>query len=155
MQIFSSINICMERPDKLPDTFCTAPWVHAYYDSTGQRFPCSIVHMHGTSNRERWNVQRPINEWINCDLQKDMRRDMLKGKMLNECNNCNINFEEQRRVEKVYKDYWNDNYIDFVNKVNNLTNAIVVENFLLLEPSNNSLNIERLGIFNVLVFSLL
>ena len=107
----------MERPDKLPKSFCTAPWVHAYYDSTGQRFPCSIVHMHGSSDRERWNVQRPIEEWINCDLQKDMRKDMLKGKMLKECDNCNISFAEQRRVEKVYKDYWNDNYIDFVDEI--------------------------------------
>jgi sulfatase maturation enzyme AslB (radical SAM superfamily) len=107
----------MERPDKLPNSFCTAPWVHAYYDSTGQRFPCSIVHIHEQFDRHRWDVQRPLEEWINCNEQKNMRRDMLKGKMLRECDNCNINFAEQRRVEKVYKDYWNDNYIDFVDEI--------------------------------------
>ena len=113
----------MKRPDKLSKTFCLAPWVHAYYDSTGQRFPCSIIWLPPPQeNPLNYDTQRSLEEWKNCETQVNMRKDMLKGNIIRECNNCNISFDQQRRITKTYKDYWNDNYAEYIDEVFEKTN---------------------------------
>ena len=113
----------MKRPDKLSKTFCTAPWVHAYYDSTGQRFPCSIMYLPPPDEDPlNYDAQRSLEEWRNCDTQVQMRKDMLDGKVIRECGHCNVGFGEQRRVEKVYKDYWNSTYTSSIDEIFDKTN---------------------------------
>ena len=104
-------------PDKLltNTSFCMAPWVHLYMQSSGIVFPCCkakkaiLGNLNKTSYKELWNSEK----------LKKIRLNMLAGNKIPACESCNLN---QSRWGNSYRNYFNNNYLHLYNRVKN-TNA--------------------------------
>lgn len=68
----------------MSDTFCILPWIHLHTWPSGDAMLCCLSANHVVGNI----VNTSINEVINNDKMKQIRRDMLAGKKVAECSNC-------------------------------------------------------------------
>lgn len=80
-------------------SFCTAAWLHSYISPQGERQLCCI------SNAD-FGVNVPIDNIWNSDKMKTIRKKMLNGEILKECDRCN----DMSINPTPYRDYWNLQY---------------------------------------------
>jgi len=85
-------------------TFCMAPWVHAYLGPNNERNLCSI------SNADFGDKNELSDTW-NGEKMKEIRRDLIAGKEIKECERCALNMEHN------YRKYWNYKFYDIIPKV--------------------------------------
>lgn len=79
------INSSFEKKVTSIDSFCVLPWIHLYFHPTGEIFPCCA------SNKEFPMGDLgsdSIEEIVNGEKFKSLRKKMLKGLWSKECVNC-------------------------------------------------------------------
>lgn len=85
----------------VPKTFCIAPWTHTYLSPQSERRLCcasretpswtrQYIDSEGSSQQEIYNPQSLKDHW-NSDHMKSVRKRMLAGEKLPECQICNDN----------------------------------------------------------------
>lgn len=89
----------MEKPDKIPDVFCTAPWTHTYVSPQGERRLCCASREDASFQRQyidadtgtKTDIFDPdtLEEHWNSDYMKDIRRRILNGERISQCEVCN------------------------------------------------------------------
>jgi MoaA/NifB/PqqE/SkfB family radical SAM enzyme len=71
-------------------SFCMLPWVHIAVNPNGDVIPCCVST--ATVNKidgTPYNLGKDnLNQIINSDGYKSIRSDMLKGKLVNGCEQC-------------------------------------------------------------------
>ena len=65
-------------------TFCLAPWIHSYISPQGLRQICCVA-------EHNFGKNIPLEDIWNSDTMNDIRKRMLNGETLPECNRCNDN----------------------------------------------------------------
>lgn len=85
-------------------TFCMAPWVHTYLGPSNERNLCSVSNVDFGDKNE-------LNETWNSEKMKEIRRDLIDGKEIKECERCALNMEHN------YRKYWNRKFEDIIPKV--------------------------------------
>lgn len=92
-------------------TFCMAPWRHSYLSPQSERRMCCASTEPAQNFTQYIDTAKGTNEYKpmslqehwNSDAMKSVRRRMLAGEELNECNVCN----NKLLNTKVYRDYFN------------------------------------------------
>ena len=92
-------------------SFCIAPWIHSYISPQGLRQMCCV-------SEHNFGVNKTLEEMWNGDEIKDIRKRMLRGEELSECNRCNGGSLNPNP----YRDYFNDKYGEFIQEVIEKTN---------------------------------
>lgn len=83
------------------DSFCLAPWVHAYVSPLGDRRLCCASQ--DTEDDISNNSQLPLEDFWNSSYIKEIRCKMLRGEKLPQCKVCN----EKILSIDIYKNYFN------------------------------------------------
>lgn len=100
----------MEKPAKKPDTLCLAPWVHTYLSPQTERRMCCASrepaqsfeqYIDTSSGTGTYNPVSLADHW-NSDHMRDVRRRMMAGETLPECDVCNSKLLNT----DVYRDYF-------------------------------------------------
>ena len=66
------------------NSFCLAPWIHSYISPQGVRQLCCVA-------EHNFGKNIPLEEMWNGDTMNNIRKRMLAGETLSECNRCNDN----------------------------------------------------------------
>lgn len=75
----------------LRDTFCSSPWFHVRIDPQGNYLPCR---WNFSFNESSHNISdTSLNEYINSDVMRFLRLDLLNGKDPSICRSCR--YEDQ------------------------------------------------------------
>lgn len=65
--------------------FCILPWIHLYVTPSNDVFPCC----YGTMDQPVGNLlDNDLNDIVNSDGMKSMRRDMLAARPISQCRRC-------------------------------------------------------------------
>lgn len=86
---------------KLSKSFCMAPWVHLYMQSSGMVFPCCKAKKSLLGNL---NQQTFFEIWNSAKLKK-IRKNMIKGKSIPSCEFCDIS---EKRWGESYRTFFNN-----------------------------------------------
>ena len=70
----------------LKNTFCSSPWFHIRIDSQGNYLPCRWGSNCNTSTHNISNIT--IDEYLNSDVMKSLRLDLLQGQKPEICSAC-------------------------------------------------------------------
>lgn len=73
---------------KRSKTFCMMPWVHMHTTPAGASAPCCIAESCASENGFGNSREHSLDEIVNSEQMKQLRLDMLSGKMNNECVKC-------------------------------------------------------------------
>ena len=101
----------MKQPDKKPETLCMAPWTHTYLSPQTERRMCCASREDAQSfeqyidTKEGTGKYQPITlekHW-NSDHMKSVRKRMMAGETLPECDVCNSKLLNT----DVYRSYFN------------------------------------------------
>ena len=76
----------------LKDTFCSSPWFHVRIDPAGNYLPCRWDFSFNKSSHNISNTS--LIEYINSDVMKSLRMDLLNGKDPDTCRSCR--YEDQQ-----------------------------------------------------------
>lgn len=76
----------------LRDTFCSSPWFHIRIDPAGNYLPCRWDFSFKKSSHNISNTS--LIEYINSDVMKSLRMDLLNGKDPDTCRSCR--YEDQQ-----------------------------------------------------------
>ena len=84
-------------PDQRPDTLCMAPWVHTYLSPQTERRLCCASREPAQSFRQYIDTQAGTGEYApvtldehwNSEHMRSVRRRMIAGEILSECEVCN------------------------------------------------------------------
>lgn len=112
----------MERPKTLPDVFCTAPWTHTYVSPQGERRLCCASREDASFQRQYIDADTgtktdtfdpdTLDEHWNSEYMKDIRRRILAGEKISQCQVCN----DQLLNLHTYRNYFTNtlfpHYID-------------------------------------------
>tara|TARA_R110000772_G_scaffold94560_1_gene192517 strand:+ start:69 stop:1391 length:1323 start_codon:yes stop_codon:yes gene_type:complete len=106
-------------------TFCTAPWTHTYLSPTSERRLCcastepaqSFTQYIDTADGSNEFDAISLDHWWNSDHLKSVRKRMLAGETLPECNVCN----NKLLHTTVYRDHFNSLYRDLIDQIYNQT----------------------------------
>lgn len=89
----------MEKPNKIPDVFCTAPWTHTYVSPQGERRLCCASREDASFQRQyidadtgtKTDVFAPdtLAEHWNSEYMKDIRKRIMAGERISQCEVCN------------------------------------------------------------------
>lgn len=89
----------MEKPEKIPDVFCTAPWTHTYVSPQGERRLCCASREDASFQRQyidadtgtKTDVFDPdtLDEHWNSEYMKSIRKRILNGERIPQCEVCN------------------------------------------------------------------
>jgi len=89
----------MEKPNTIPDVFCTAPWTHTYVSPQGERRLCCASREDASFQRQyidadsgtKTDVFDPatLSEHWNSEYMKDIRRRIIAGEKIPQCEVCN------------------------------------------------------------------
>ena len=89
----------MEKPEKIPEVFCTAPWTHTYVSPQGERRLCCASREDASFQRQyidadtgtKTDVFDPdtLDEHWNSEYMKDIRKRILNGEKIPQCEVCN------------------------------------------------------------------
>ncbi len=102
----------MKQPKNKPDNFCLVPWVHTYLSPQTERRMCCASREPAQSFEQYIDIQAgsgaynplTLEEHWNNDHMKDVRKRMMAGETLSECDVCN----NKLLNTSVYRDYfWN------------------------------------------------
>ena len=112
----------MQKPDVRPDTLCMAPWTHSYLNPQTERRMCCASREPAQNFRQYIDTSAGTGEYIpitldqhwNSDQMKSVRKRMMAGETLPECEVCNdklLNFEVYRNhfhhlFKHKYDDIW-------------------------------------------------
>jgi len=101
--------------EKLNKSFCMAPWVHTFSSPQGERRMCCASREptqnfkqyidSETEKNEKFNLLTLEDHW-NSDHMKSVRKRMLAGEILAECDVCN----KKLLNTDVYRDYFNGHF---------------------------------------------
>ncbi len=100
----------MDKPEKKPETLCMAPWVHTYLSPQTERRMCCASrepaqnfeqYIDTESGTGEYNPQALDEHW-NSDHMRSVRRRMMAGETLPECEVCN----NKLLNTDVYRDYF-------------------------------------------------
>ena len=100
----------MDKPEKKPETLCMAPWVHTYLSPQTERRMC-CASREPAQNFEQYidtesgtgeYTPHTLDEHWNSDHMRSVRRRMMAGEMLPECDVCN----NKLLNTDVYRDYF-------------------------------------------------
>lgn len=89
--------------NNIPENFCMAPWIHAAHDTSNIRRPCAISRISSHTNFET------LEEFKNSNELKNIRQQMMNGKLPTECKNCNPT-AIGRTFVSLYKDSFNSKF---------------------------------------------
>jgi organic radical activating enzyme len=81
-------------------SFCLAPWIHSYISPQGLRQICCVA-------EHNFGKNVPLEDMWNSDEMKNIRKRMLEGETLSECNRCN----DSSINPYSYRKYFNTEYI--------------------------------------------
>jgi MoaA/NifB/PqqE/SkfB family radical SAM enzyme len=76
----------------LKDTFCSSPWFHVKINPAGNYLPCRWDFSFNKSSHNISNTS--LTEYINSDVMKSLRMDLLNGKDPDTCRSCR--YEDQQ-----------------------------------------------------------
>tara|TARA_R110000823_G_scaffold101636_10_gene218346 strand:+ start:334 stop:1665 length:1332 start_codon:yes stop_codon:yes gene_type:complete len=87
----------MDKPDKRPETLCMAPWMHTYLSPQTERRLCcssrepaqSFTQYIDSAGADGVYNPMTLEEWWNSDHLKSVRKRMMAGETLPECEVCN------------------------------------------------------------------
>lgn len=89
-------------------SFCMLPWVHIAVNPNGDVIPCCVST--ATVNKidgTPYNLGKDnLNQIINSDGYKSIRSDMLKGKLVNGCEQCYKQEQYGTSHRNNYNNYW-------------------------------------------------
>jgi hypothetical protein len=100
----------MQTPDKIPDTLCLAPWTHTYLSPQTERRLCCASREPAQNFRQYIDTAEGTGEYLpatleqhwNSEHMQSVRRRMLAGETLSECDVCN----NKLLNTSVYRDYF-------------------------------------------------
>jgi MoaA/NifB/PqqE/SkfB family radical SAM enzyme len=99
-------------------TFCVLPWIHSFVNSNGNYQVCCTAEEHHDGIPDKngiyYNINNKsdINEIMNSDLLKEVRKDMLEGRWNKICTRC-IKTEQDNGVSRrVIENARNETIID-------------------------------------------
>lgn len=87
-------------------SFCIAPWIHSYISPQGLRQMCCV-------SEHNFGTNKTLEEMWNGDEMKNIRKKMLNGEELSECNRCNGGSLNPNP----YRDYFNEKYNSLIDEV--------------------------------------
>jgi radical SAM protein with 4Fe4S-binding SPASM domain len=114
---------------KLPESFCSVPWLQIHTEPDGKVFPCCYYSHAENHKLGNWNDQK-IKDIFHGDKWNELRKDFLDGNKPSACTRCwkeedsGIMSMRQRFNERYrnFPDYTNQNgydkYTDIINETN-------------------------------------
>jgi len=99
----------MPIKQKLPDTFCSVPWLQIHTEPDGKIFPCcyySHDHAHQLGN---WNSDKLVDTFNNTKWN-NLRRELLEGKKPAACSRC---WKQEASGITSMRQRFNDRYSNF------------------------------------------
>jgi hypothetical protein len=120
----------MEKPNKIPDVFCTAPWTHTYVSPQGERRLCCASREDASFQRQyidadtgtKTDVFAPdtLSKHWNSDYMKDIRKRIMAGERISQCEVCN----DQVLNLHTYRNYFTKTlFPHHINKIYESTSA--------------------------------
>ena len=108
------------KPKDGNKTFCMAPWTHTYLSPQTERRMCcasrepaqSFKQYIDTGNDHKEYKPLTLEEHWNSDHMRSVRRRMMAGEKLKECEVC----DDKLLNTDVYRSYWNQLFRDKVNE---------------------------------------
>lgn len=123
----------MEKPNKIPDVFCTAPWTHTYVSPQGERRLCCASREDASFQRQYIDADTgtktdtfapaTLDEHWNSEYMKDIRKRIMAGERISQCEVCNdqvLNLHTYRNyftqtlfphhIDKIYESTSDDGY---------------------------------------------
>ena len=108
------------KPKEGNKTFCMAPWRHSYLSPQSERRMCcasrepaqSFKQYIDTGNSSKTYNPLTLEEHWNSEHMRSVRKRMLQGKKLPECEVCN----DKLLNTDVYKSYWNHLFAHLIDK---------------------------------------
>ena len=100
----------MNKPDRKPETLCMAPWLHTYLSPQTERRMCCASREPAQSFKQYIDTDtgsgeyspKTLEEHWNSDHMRSVRRRMMNGETLPECEVCN----NKLLNTDVYRDYF-------------------------------------------------
>ena len=100
----------MHKPQKKPETLCMAPWVHTYLSPQTERRMCCASREPAQNFKQYIDTETGTGEYAptsldehwNSDHMRSVRRRMMAGETLPECDVCNSKLLNT----DVYRDYF-------------------------------------------------
>jgi len=93
-------------------SFCLVPWIHSHISPQGVRQLCCIA-------ENSFGVNKKLDEFWNEEDMKDIRRRMLAGEILPECNRCG----DGTINPNTYRNYFQEKYGDLTDDVLSKTDS--------------------------------
>lgn len=131
----------------ISDNFCVAPWTHTYVSPQGERRLCCASREDpqfqkqyidsGDNNDTEFNPSTLKEHW-NSAYMKDIRKRMLAGEKLSQCDVCN----NQILNLHTYKSYFNNTL--FPNKVQDIIDNTAEDGHTTLTPVSYDYRISNL-----------
>ena len=131
----------------ISDNFCVAPWTHTYVSPQGERRLCCASREEpqfqkqyidsGDNNNTEFNPSTLKEHW-NSAYMKDIRKRMLAGEKLSQCDVCN----NQILNLHTYKSYFNNTL--FPNKVQDIIDNTAEDGHTTLTPVSYDYRISNL-----------
>lgn len=108
------------KPDEGNKTFCMAPWTHTYLSPQTERRMCCASREPAQSFKQYIDTDNDANEYKplslkehwNSDHMRSVRRRMLAGEELSECEVC----DHKLLNTDVYRSYWNKLFANKIDK---------------------------------------
>lgn len=136
------------RPEQGNKSFCVAPWTHTYLSPQGERRLCCASREKATYIKQYIDSDNPddnayfnpvsLKDHWNSDYMKDIRKKMMAGEMLPQCQVCNENILNLY----TYKSYFTNTL--FPHKVNSIFENTDDDGHTTLEPISYDYRISNL-----------
>jgi len=133
--------------DKLGPYFCTAPWTHTYVSPQGERRLCCASREDASFQKQYIDAGDKDNtefdpitlkEHWNSDYMKDIRKRMLAGEKLSQCDVCN----NQVLNLHTYKNYFTNTL--FPHKVQDIIASTKEDGYTTMQPISFDYRISNL-----------
>lgn len=139
---------CPKKMHNLGPYFCVAPWTHTYCSPTGERRLCcasreeasfqkQYIDADSISNASDFSPISIDKHW-NSDYMKDIRRRILSGEKIPQCDVCN----DQILNLYTYKSYFTRTL--FPNKIEEIINSTDSSGYTTMEPISYDYRISNL-----------
>jgi hypothetical protein len=133
--------------NKLSPYFCVAPWTHTYVSPQGERRLCCASREDasfqkqyidsGTDNDSTFNPASLEEHW-NSEYMKDIRKRILAGEKISQCDICN----DQILNIHTYKKYFTETL--FPHKIDEILNSTDSTGFTTMKPVSYDYRISNL-----------
>lgn len=111
----------MKKPDVRPETLCLAPWTHTYLSPQLERRQCCASRESAQNFKQYIDTESgtgefnplTLSKWWNGEHMKSVRRRMMNGEALPECEVCNGKLLNT----SVYRSYFSHLFSDVYDKI--------------------------------------